>query len=99
MDGSICTLTVEPEPCGTASQVTVTLEGKQLMYIVIECFSVINYYFFFLYFLRSYNKVNNVICGTNIRNLCCNSRYVPGVYFTNQFTNSKMLLFGAIVPY
>ena len=38
MDGSICTLTVEPGPCGTPSQVTVTLEGKQLMYIVLDSY-------------------------------------------------------------
>ena len=91
MDDSICTLTVETEPCGTASQVTVTLEGKQLVYSVMEWFAVINNYSIIL--LQSYSIIENVICRTNIRNLCCSSRYVPGGDFTNQFAHNLMLLF------
>ena len=86
MNGSICTLTVEPESCGTASQVTVTLEGKQLMYNVMEWFAVINYYSIIL--LQLYSIIENVICRTNIRNLYCNICYVPRGVFTNQFANS-----------
>ena len=85
MDDSICTLTVEPEPCGTASQVTVTLEGKQLMCIVLDSYQQL---FFYILRTQLYSIIENVICRTNIRNLFCSSRYVPRGDFTNLFAHN-----------